>query len=154
MNTARRTTAVEVQYASHAGALPTEAQLEHWAVVTLEECDTSGELVVRIVDEEESADLNQAYRKKAGATNVLSFPFEAPPEVPLDLLGDLVICAPVVTRESQEQNKPPDAHFAHMVVHGTLHLLGYDHLENGEAEVMEKLEIAILGRLGYANPYQ
>jgi len=153
----RQTAEIEVQNALQAQAetVPGEEQFQRWAQAALDECRREGgELVVRLVDEEESAQLNQTYRDKVGPTNVLSFPFEAPPEVPVDLLGDLAICVPVVVGEAEEQNKPLEAHYAHMVVHGTLHLLGYDHLENGDAEVMEKLEIAILSRLGYANPYQ
>ena len=147
---------VEVQYASQQSTFPGKAQLQRWAEAALEAGGREGgELVIRLVDEAESAELNRNYRNKTGPTNVLSFPFEAPPEVPMEveLLGDLVICVPVVEREATEQNKPYEAHCAHMVVHGILHLLGHDHLQAGEAEAMEKLEIAILGRLGYDNPY-
>jgi probable rRNA maturation factor len=109
---------------------------------------------VRIVDEQESAELNEQYRHKQGPTNVLSFPFECPPGVELNLLGDLVICAPVVQREAQQQQKQELAHWAHMVVHGTLHLLGYDHLQQDEAEAMENREIRIMEDLGYSDPYR
>ena len=112
------------------------------------------ELSIRIVDEAESADLNHTYRHKSGPTNVLSFPCEVPDGVPLDLLGDLVICAPVVAREAQAQGKASEAHWAHMVIHGVLHLRGYDHIDTAEAERMEALEIDILSRLGYPNPYE
>jgi probable rRNA maturation factor len=137
--------------------LPDAEQIEHWVAAALAAADyraEQAELTVRIVSEAESAELNQAYRHKTGPTNVLSFPFESIPELPLPLLGDLVICAPVVAREAKEQGKPLQAHWAHMVVHGSLHLLGYDHIAEPEAEVMEALEIAILSDLGYDNPYE
>lgn len=155
MSAAPISVSVEVQYALRAPELPSREQLQRWVGAALEGSRRAGsELVVRLVDAEESARLNQRFRGKAGPTNVLSFPFEPPAGVPLDLLGDLVVCAPVVKREAAEQNKAPEAHFAHMVVHGTLHLLGHDHLGREEAEAMETLEIAILGRLGYPNPYE
>lgn len=108
---------------------------------------------IRIVDTVESAQLNQVYRRKSGPTNVLSFPFEVPAGVPNELLGDLAICAPVVEREAKAQGKPAEAHWAHMVVHGILHLRGFDHCDDAEAERMETLEAEILGRLGYPDPY-
>ena len=111
-------------------------------------------MTVRIVDEAESNELNLTYRGKDKPTNVLSFPFEAPPGLELPLLGDLVICRQVVEREAQEQGKPLMAHWAHMVVHGSLHLLGYDHIEDEEAEEMEALERDIMQELGFADPYQ
>ena len=101
-----------------------------------------------------TTNFNQTYRNKSGPTNVLSFPCELPEGVPNDWLGDLVICSAVVEREALEQGKSPAAHWAHMVVHGLLHLQGYDHVEESEAEVMEAKEIAILERLGYPNPYE
>lgn len=112
------------------------------------------ELAIRIVDEAESAALNHAYRHKTGPTNVLSFPCEVPAGVPNALLGDLVICAQVVEREAREQGKPSAAHWAHMVIHGILHLRGYDHQREAEAERMEALEVDILARLEYPNPYE
>jgi probable rRNA maturation factor len=113
------------------------------------------ELSSRLVDEAESADLNQRYRGKTGPTNVLSFPFEPPPGTRgRKYLGDLAICAPVVAREAVEQGKDLEAHWAHLVVHGVLHLLGYDHLEEPEAQVMEALETRILGELGFPPPYE
>ncbi|MBV1960310.1 MAG: rRNA maturation RNase YbeY [Oleibacter sp.] len=111
------------------------------------------ELTVRLVSEEESQTLNHEYRGKEKPTNVLSFPFDAPPEVPIELLGDLIICIDVVEREADEQNKTTEAHWAHMVVHGCLHLLGYDHIKDDEAEEMEALERTILASLGYSDPY-
>ncbi|MEJ2140858.1 MAG: rRNA maturation RNase YbeY [Gammaproteobacteria bacterium] len=111
------------------------------------------ELTVRIVDESESAALNEEYRQKSNSTNVLSFPFECPEEVELNLLGDLVICAPVVEREAKQQHKNSRAHWAHMLVHGVLHLLGYDHIEEADAEKMEVREVKILESMGFPNPY-
>ena len=112
------------------------------------------ELSLRLVDEAESADLNQRYRGKAGPTNVLSFPFEPPPGIKGPrYLGDLVICVPVVAREAAEQGKAPEAHWAHLVVHGVLHLLGYDHLDEAEAQAMEALETRLLANLGFPPPY-
>jgi probable rRNA maturation factor len=111
------------------------------------------ELTIRVVSEAEGADLNTRYRHKQGPTNVLSFPFEAPADVDMPCLGDIVICQPVVEREARDQHKLLEAHWAHLVVHGVLHLLGYDHLDDQQAEEMETLEIAILQQLGYPNPY-
>ena len=107
-----------------------------------------------MVDTEEMATLNRAYRGKEGPTNVLSFPYDLPPEAGLALLGDIVICAPVVAREAREQGKTLDAHWAHMTVHGALHLLGYDHIDEHEAAAMEALETDILARLDYPCPYR
>jgi len=144
---------LDVQYEVEAG--PDEDDIYRWieAVLAAEALADDVELTVRIVDEAEMADLNARYRHKTGPTNILSFPFEAPPGVELNLLGDLVIAAPVVQREAREQGKTEAAHWAHMIVHGTLHLLGYDHLEPAEAEAMEAREIRILQELGYSNPY-
>ena len=111
------------------------------------------EIVVRIVDEQESAELNEQYRHKQGPTNILSFPVEVPEGIELNLLGDLVICAPVVEKEALEQNKILAHHWAHIIVHGVLHLLGYDHIDDDEAEQMESKEIAILNKLNINNPY-
>ena len=145
---------LEVQIALDSAGLPSEAELRRWAEAALGSCRERAELVIRIVNEAESAALNQNYRHKQGPTNVLSFPFEAPTGVEqLDLLGDLVICAPVVAREAVIQNKRLAAHWAHMVVHGVLHLLGYDHRRDVEALKMEALETYILADLGYPDPY-
>ena len=133
--------------------LPTAEQIEQWATAAVQPQSDEVEMTVRIVDEAESHALNLNYRGKDRPTNVLSFPFECPDEVELPLLGDLVICRQVVEREAQEQDKPLMAHWAHMVVHGSLHLLGYDHIEDDEAEEMESLEIQIMTGLGFADPY-
>lgn len=147
------TATVDVQRAIDIG--PADEQIARWVDgVLLAEHHADSELTVRIVDEQESAELNEQYRHKQGPTNVLSFPFECPPGVELNLLGDLVICAPVVQREAQQQQKEELAHWAHMVVHGTLHLLGYDHLQQDEAEAMENREIRIMEDLGYSDPYR
>jgi probable rRNA maturation factor len=133
--------------------LPTTASIEQWINATLAGKRKNTQLTVRIVGEEESARLNATYRHKQGPTNVLSFPFECPPGVSLPLLGDIVVCAPVVQREAHEQGKDISGHWAHMIIHGLLHLLGYDHGTDQEAAEMEKLEVEILNRLDIANPY-
>ena len=133
--------------------LPTAEQIEQWATAAVQPQSDEVEMTVRIVDEAESHELNLNYRGKDRPTNVLSFPFECPDEVELPLLGDLVICRQVVEREAQEQDKPLMAHWAHMVVHGSLHLLGYDHIEDDEAEEMESMETQIMTGMGFADPY-
>lgn len=133
--------------------LPAEEQIEQWATAAVQPEGDEVEMTVRIVDEAESHELNLTYRGKDRPTNVLSFPFECPDEVELPLLGDLVICRQVVEREAVEQDKPLMAHWAHMVVHGSLHLLGYDHIEDDEAEEMESLETQIMQGLGFDAPY-
>lgn len=133
--------------------LPSETQLQGWLDGTILGFQEEAEVTVRLVDEAESRELNHTYRGKDKPTNVLSFPFEAPPGLELPLLGDLVICRQVVEAEAIEQGKPLMAHWAHMVVHGSLHLLGYDHIEDDEAEEMEALERDIMQELGFADPY-
>lgn len=146
--------ALDVQRASKASDIPSDTHLRRWARAALADLGGSHELTVRIVDANESAALNTEYRHKHGPTNVLSFPFGAPPGLRTRLLGDLVVCADVVRREAREQGKPPLAHWAHMIVHGVLHLRGFDHLTDADARVMETLETEILARLGYPNPYE
>ncbi len=146
--------ALEIQrVAGDAEELPDDTQLRAWVEAVLAPANEPLELVIRLVDEAESRELNRTYRGKDSPTNVLSFPFEAPAEVPLPLLGDLVICAPVVAREAHEQGKTLEAHWAHMVIHGLLHLLGYDHQTDEEAQVMETRERELLRRLNFPDPY-
>ena len=133
--------------------LPTELQLTTWLNAVVKRFQESAEVTIRIVDNEESQQLNNDYRGKDKPTNVLSFPFEVPEGIELDLLGDLIICKQVVEREAQEQQKPLTAHWAHMVIHGTLHLLGYDHIIDEEAEEMEGLETEIMLELEFEDPY-
>lgn len=136
---------------NHAG-LPDEAQFNAgWTALSA--VQEEAEVTIRLVDEAESHDLNLTYRGKDKPTNVLSFPFEAPPGIEMPLLGDLIICRQVVEQEAQEQSKPLEAHWAHMVVHGSLHLLGYDHIDDDEAEEMESLETEIMLAMGYEDPY-
>jgi probable rRNA maturation factor len=146
--------ALDLQYAVKADNLPTQAQFETWVRVALGDTLDEAELTIRIVDASESQQLNHDYRGKDKPTNVLSFPFEAPPGIELPLLGDLVICASVVENEALEQQKALEAHWAHMVVHGCLHLLGYDHIEDAEAEEMESLETTLITGLGFPDPYK
>ena len=134
--------------------LPAEADFQRWLDAAILPFQQEAEVTVRVVDSAESHQLNLTYRGKDKPTNVLSFPFECPPGVELPLLGDLIICRQVVEREANEQNKPLLAHWAHMVVHGSLHLLGYDHIDDEEAEEMEALEVEFMQALGYDNPYQ
>lgn len=144
---------LEVQNASSCADVPSQEVLERWAGAAFRERKSRAELVIRIVDEAEGAALNRQYRHKEGATNVLSFPFEPPPGVSTRIVGDLVLCAPLVIREAAEQGKTAQAHWAHLVVHGVLHLLGHDHRNDEEAAEMEGLEIEILTELGFADPY-
>jgi probable rRNA maturation factor len=132
---------------------PNRRQIQRWVDAALEGSNKTHSCVVRIVDEQESAQLNERYRHKQGPTNILSFPVEIPEGIELNLLGDLVICAPVVKKEALEQHKALAHHWAHMIVHGVLHLLGYDHIDDDEAEQMESKEIAILKKLNISNPY-
>ena len=136
-----------------AEGLPSAALFQHWLEAVLPKFQAESEVTIRLVDEAESHHLNLTYRGMDKPTNVLSFPFEAPPEIELALLGDLIICRQVVEKEAIEQQKTTEEHWAHMVVHGCLHLLGYDHIEDDEAEEMEALETEILAELGYADPY-
>ena len=133
--------------------LPTEADFSLWLSGVLNQFQPDAEVTVRIVNEDEIQALNQQYRDKKGTTNIISFPFEAPENIEIDLLGDLVICRHVVESEAKEQNKPVLTHWAHMIVHGTLHLLGYDHIQDDDADEMESLEIEIMQSMGYPNPY-
>ncbi|PSV17594.1 rRNA maturation RNase YbeY [Photobacterium leiognathi subsp. mandapamensis] len=145
---------LDLQYATESqDGLPTEAEFQQWLDAAVTPFQADAEVTIRLVDEAESHELNLEYRGKDRPTNVLSFPFEAPPGIELELLGDLIICRQVVEKEALEQNKPLKAHWAHMVVHGSLHLLGYDHIEDDEAEEMEGLETEIMQNMGFVDPY-
>jgi metalloprotein, YbeY/UPF0054 family len=150
---------IDLQIASeNSEGLPTLEQFTHWVETALAfEAQTEDfpetEMTIRIVDEEESQTLNREYRGKDYPTNVLSFPFEVPEGIELPLLGDLVICRQVMEREAKEQQISLASHWAHLAVHGTLHLLGYDHIEEAEAEEMEGLETKIMQKLGFEDPY-
>ena len=143
---------VDVQAAT-SEPVPEEGDIRSWIEAVLSMRREDAELTVRLVDVAEMAELNQSYRGRPGATNVLSFPADLPADVTLPLLGDIVICAPIVAREASAQHKAQIAHWAHMTIHGTLHLLGYDHLVEEEAVAMEVLETEILARLNYPCPY-
>jgi len=146
---------IDLQIATSA-AHPEPEQFQQWvdaALESFENDDEDSEIVIRLVDDAEGAELNQQYRHKNGPTNILSFPFEVPDGMEMDLLGDLVICAPLIAQEAEQQNKLAEHHWAHITVHGVLHLLGYDHVEEQDAEEMEALEIEILSGLDIANPY-
>ena len=151
------TTQVDIDVASTSARLPAAGRIENWISQALAEVpdfsQKDAEVSVYIVDEAESQELNLRYRHKDKPTNVLSFPADIPAELDIPLLGDLVVCAPVVEREAGEQQKSLDAHWAHMLVHGTLHLLGYDHIEDAEAEEMEALETRIITGMGFPAPY-
>ena len=146
---------LDLQLASAASNLPTQQDFERWCHAALAQRDSDSELTLRIVDEDEGRQLNLDWRGKDYATNVLSFEADIPPGLlDIPLLGDLVICAPVVEREANEQGKNLQAHWAHLVIHGCLHLLGHDHIEDDEAEIMESLERHLLASLGYPDPYR
>ncbi len=145
---------LEIQRAVGTADLPEDEDFRRWLQAALTGCRERAAICLRIVDEEEGRELNREWRGRDHATNVLSFPAGEVGEAAPDLLGDLVICAPVVAREALEQGKSPQAHWAHLTVHGCLHLLGFDHQEPQQAEAMESLEREILARLGYPDPYQ
>ena len=145
---------IVVQFALAADGLPNAEQIRDWAALALQERCADAELTVRIVDEAEITALNRQYRGKDGATNVLSFQHDALPGIAPTLLGDVVICAPVVAAEAIVQGKPLEAHWAHLVIHGVLHLLGHEHHHDAEAREMETLETGLLAALGYPDPYQ
>ncbi len=150
-------------------SIPTLSEFEKWAGVALKGENSDAELTIRVVSEMEMIELNQTYRNKKGPTNVISFPFKIPDfgfdeeikksqideftRMHMPLLGDLVICAPAINREASEQNRPIAAHWAHMTIHGVLHLLGHDHTDPADAEAMERLEITLLSELGYSTQY-
>ncbi len=148
---------VDVQYAFNGAGVPDETSIATWARAAFRgHPGVAWELVVRIVDKKESATLNRRYRHKSGPTNVLSFAYDSA-ETPLrgqrELLGDIVICGPIVEREAAARGGDAVAHWAHMVVHGIMHLRGYDHVDEDEARIMEHLESQVMQRLGFADPY-
>ena len=145
---------VSVSYAAPRTGVPAATSFRNWVAAALRGRIREADLAIRIVGAKEGRALNRHYRGKDYATNVLRFPAELPEGVKMPLLGDLVICAPVVAREAKEQKKPLTAHYAHLTVHGALHLLGWDHEDEREAEAMEQLEREILAELGIADPYQ
>ena len=144
---------VSVTYGLPRAGLPAATSFRRWAAAAAQGRIKRADLAIRLVDAKEGRALNRHYRGKDYATNVLSFPVELPEGVTLPLLGDLVICAPVVAKEALEQGKPLAAHYAHLTVHGVLHLLGLDHEDEREAEAMEQLERDILAKLGLPDPY-
>ena len=148
---------VAVSYACPRKGVPAAPSFRRWVTTALESRIREADLAIRIVDVDEGRALNRHYRGKDYATNVLSFPAERPPGLPKNakfpLLGDLVICAPIVAKEAASQNKPLAAHYAHLTVHGCLHLLGWDHEDDADAHAMEQLEREILAGLGIADPY-
>jgi probable rRNA maturation factor len=146
---------IDIEINSQSQQIPSQEKCETWITAALKSQKLQdAEVSLYIVDEKESQELNTQYRGKENPTNILSFPADIPEEVGVPLLGDLVICAPVVEREAKEQQKSLDAHWAHMLIHGSLHLLGYDHIEDEDAEQMENLETSIIVNLGFPAPYQ
>lgn len=151
-------TYVDLQVATQADEnIPDEHLLTQWVEAAINASDSiareEAELTIRVVEQDESNALNLQFREKNKPTNVLSFPFQNPPGLTLPLLGDLIICQAIIEEEAKQQQKTYQAHWAHMVIHGTLHLLGYDHIENEEALEMETLETNILVTLGFSPPY-
>jgi probable rRNA maturation factor len=145
---------LDIQHACDNNNLPDDGQIQLWAETALKSANKDLELTVRLVNTAESQQLNNDYRGKDKPTNVLSFPFEVPEGIDLNLLGDLVICADIVEQEALDQQKPLMSHWAHMIIHGCLHLLGYDHINEDDAIEMESLEVNLLSTLGIENPYQ
>lgn len=144
---------VDIQYAIRSDDDPNPGLLQTWVEAAMG-LETEAELVIRVVDQAESTRFNQTYRGIPGPTNVLSFPFEPPPQIKTAYLGDLLICSPLVSKEAHEQGKSIDSHWAHLVIHGVLHLQGYDHQAADEAARMEAYESEIMARLGFPNPYE
>jgi probable rRNA maturation factor len=145
---------IDLQLAVRDETIPDREKFQRWADAAADACRCDNmALTIRVTDKVESAELNDRYRNKPGPTNVLSFPFEDPPGQETNVLGDLVVCAPVVQKEADEQHKSSDAHWAHMLVHGVLHLCGYDHIDQTGADKMESLETGIITGLGFPPPY-
>ncbi|MDO8954752.1 MAG: rRNA maturation RNase YbeY [Gammaproteobacteria bacterium] len=147
-------TKITIQIASEAHAHPSSAQLRKWAKLVLQaEKADDKQITFRVADADEVQHLNLTYRHKDKPTNVLSFPMDAPPGVQFPMLGDIILCSEVINHEAKTQGKSTEAHWAHMVVHGILHLLGFDHIEDQDAELMEAREIMLLNQLGFSDPY-
>ena len=144
---------VELQNAATQFEVPEEAQFQCWAQAIESSQSNDQTVAIRIVDEEEMTELNCQYRQKVGPTNVLSFPSGLHEDVDIPFMGDVIICAPIVIKEAKEQGKQTLSHWAHMTVHGILHLQGYDHMNEAEAEQMESLEVQVMRTLGIENPY-
>jgi len=146
---------LDVQRISQSDLLPSDAQLQLWVETALLDYPKDTEVLIRIVTTDEMSMLNHQYRNKQGTTNILSFPLDLPEEIEgIDLLGDLVVCATVLECEAKQQNKPLHAHWAHIIIHGVLHLLGYDHIDELDAKKMESKERVLLQKLQITNPYQ
>ncbi|MGB0458786.1 MAG: rRNA maturation RNase YbeY [Porticoccaceae bacterium] len=144
---------LDIQSASSSEDAPDDQSIKRWVSAAIGSKTGDTELSIRIVDEAEGKALNETYRGASGPTNVLSFPFDEKTPEPMPLIGDIVVCAPVVAREAAQQNKDLNAHWAHMIIHGVLHLLGYDHQNDSEAAIMESLETEIMQKLGFPPPY-
>jgi len=145
---------MDIQNVSEVSSLPSNETIIQWAELALDEKHKDAEITLRVVDEEEGHMLNKEWRNKNSATNVLSFPIGEPIEQAPNLLGDIVVCAPIVEKEAKIQEKNIEAHWAHLIIHGILHLQGYDHQSDDDANIMESKEIIILKKIGYANPYE
>jgi len=146
---------LEIQRVVDSADIPSDTELQSWVELALHDYSADAEVVIRIVDNAEISALNQQYRHKQGATNILSFPFEVPEGVEgIDLLGDLVVCSSVLEQEANSQGKPLKNHWAHIIIHGILHLLGYDHIEESDANEMEAKEVLMLQKIYINNPYQ
>lgn len=144
---------VTIQNMTQRTFIPSRYYFQRWVDNTLINRTPLSEITIRLVGKKESTTLNETFRHKKGPTNILSFSFEPPPGVYSPLLGDLAIYAALVNKEARQQQKTPLAHWAHLVIHGCLHLLNYDHENEKDADTMETLEIQLLQELGYANPY-
>jgi probable rRNA maturation factor len=147
---------IDLQVACTTDELPSQSQLQLWvdtALSSASQVTQTFELTIRLVELEESQQLNSQFRGQDKPTNVLSFPFEVPEGLTLNLLGDLVICVDIMKNEAKSQNKKLFDHWAHLVIHGCLHLLGFDHISDAEAEEMEAIEVAALAKLNINNPY-
>ncbi len=145
---------VDIQHHMTDNLCPSDDKIIEWATIALSLRQQETEISILLVDNEEMSQLNETYRHKSGPTNVLAFPFEKPDDLELSLLGDLAICVPQMLLEAKTQHKTVEAHFAHLTIHGCLHLLGYDHLDTHSATEMEQLEINLLKQLNMPNPYQ